>query len=772
MDSQPKHGYTLAELNPQQKEAIRIPQGPVLVLAGPGSGKTRVLIHRIDYLVHEGQVAPWRLVAVTFTNKAAREMKERLVSMTSETGQSGLLTSRQLQAMTIGTFHAICARILRREIRAMPAWDRNYVIYDTGDQLALVRQALRDLNLDEKRYRPMMIHHIISGAKNELVGPDHFQARTYNEEIACRVYARYQELLRDNNAMDFDDLLMKSVELFRQHDALLRAYQERYLHVLVDEFQDTNMAQYELVKLLVAEHHNLFVVADEDQSIYSWRGADYRNVLRFREDFPEHRLILLEQNYRSTATILEAAKYIIRKNPHRVDKDLFTERDEGTKLEVIEAYDEQDEARFVVGEIARLEAESEVLPGHCAVMYRTNAQSRVLEEEFIRRGMKYRLVRGTRFYERKEVRDAIAYLRLIHNPNDSVSMARVINTPARGIGSRTVAALERWAFQQGTSVFEALLKLMAEADGANLPLPSPFALRARKVLLRFVDLLTALIAARDELSLPELFDLTLARSGYRDFIRDGTRQGEERWENLLELRRVTQEYVGVDPRDSLSLFLEEVALVSDVDGLTEDERGPALLTLHAAKGLEFPVVFIVGLDEGLFPHNRSLDDLDAMEEERRLCYVGVTRAMDRLYLLHTFRRTMFGTNEVSTPSRFLADLPNQLVKGQLQRPGESGVGKVRISVQPTSSAMAATGRWSSERTATSPSDSAFPRFRVGDTVIHAKFGEGVVIETHITDDDQEVEVAFPDQGIKKLSVNFAPLERKTGDPGQERQFGG
>ncbi len=752
----------LAGLNPQQRQAVQTVQGPVLVLAGPGSGKTRVLTYRVGYLIREGGVAPWQLMAVTFTNKAAHEMKDRLIPPTPA-GQApalharGILTPRQIQALTIGTFHAICARVLRREIEAMPGWDRNFVIYDTGDQLALVRQALRDLNLDDQRWQPAAIHSIISAAKNELIGPDRFLARTYTEEIAARVYERYQQLLRDNNALDFDDLLMKTVELFRQRDDLLRAYQERYLHVLVDEFQDTNMTQYELVKLLVGVHRNLFAVADEDQSVYSWRGADYRNVLRFRDDFPDHRLILLEQNYRSTTTILEAAKHIIRKNLHRVDKDLFTERGQGLKVQIVEAYNEQEEAQFVVSEIARLEAEARIPPGACAVMYRTNAQSRVLEEEFIRRGMKYQLVRGTRFYERKEVKDVIAYLRLIRNPNDSVSLARIINTPARGIGARTVAELEQRAFKLETSAFGTLLKLQEEAEGATLPLPGPFAARARKALLDFTDLLTALIVARDKLTLPELFDLTLARSGYRDFVRDGTTESEERWENLLELRSVTQEYASVDPSEALALFLEEVALVSDVDGLAGDERGPALLTLHAAKGLEFPVVFIVGLDEGLFPHTRSMEDPEAMEEERRLCYVGVTRAMDRLYLVHTFRRTLFGQNQLSVPSRFLADVPPDLAEKQPSSPARKYIQSEQSTSRLELPVVGSVTPWSSGGAATAL---AVARFKVGDTVAHTVFGEGVVIKTHLTGDDQEVEVAFPDRGIKKLSVNFAPLTKK------------
>jgi DNA helicase-2/ATP-dependent DNA helicase PcrA len=392
------------------------------------------------------------------------------------------------------------------------------------------------------------------------------------------------------------------------------------------------------------------------------------------------------------------------------------------------------------------------------VMYRTNAQSRALEEDFIRRGMKYRLVRGTRFYERKEVKDAVAYLRLIHNPHDSVSMARVINTPTRGIGAKTVAVLEQWAYKLDTSIYGGLLELQAEADVVSLPLPSAFGARARQSLLRFADLLTTLISAREKLTLPELFDLTVARTGYRDFVRDGTREGDERWENLLELRGVTREYASVAPSEALSLFLEDVALVSDVDGLIDDERGPALLTLHAAKGLEFPVVFMVGLDEGLFPHNRSMDDIDAMEEERRLCYVGMTRAMDRLYLLHTFRRTMFGSNELSTPSRFLADLPRDLVKGQSPSSPAGTRGRQVVSVSESSARSFTRRSLGSEASDASPQ--SVPRFRVGDTVVHANFGEGVVIESQMTDDDQEVEVAFPGQGIKKLSVSFAPLERK------------
>lgn len=770
----------LSELNPKQREAVEAPMGPVLVLAGPGSGKTRVLTYRLAYLLRTAEVAPWQLMAVTFTNKAAREMKERLAPEEPNPARPGLLTARQVQAVSLGTFHAVCARILRRESDLLPGRDANFVIYDTDDQLALVRQALRDLNLDEKKFTPSGIHSIISSAKNELIGPEEFQAHTYRQEVAARVYQRYQELLRENNAFDFDDLLMQTVELLHNHAQLLAAYQERYQHILVDEFQDTNTAQYELLKLLSARHRQLFVVADEDQSIYRWRGADYRNVLRFRDDFPEHRLILLEQNYRSTTHILEAAKQVIRQNARRVDKDLYTQRGDGAKVRLIETYDEQEEAQFVVNEIARLEAEGVAAASQCAIMYRTNAQSRVLEEEFIRRGQPYRLVRGTRFYERKEIKDVVAYLRVVHNPQDWVSMARIINTPPRGIGEKTLQLVQAWAFRLGTSAFDVLRRLTQQTAGQPSVQPDALAGRARNALVAFAAMLDELIAARQRLTLPELFDLTLARSGYREYAQDGTREGEERWENLMELRRVTQEYGTLDPAEALPLFLEQVALVSDVDGPAQGNGGPALLTLHAAKGLEFPVVFMVGMDEGLLPHSRSLDDIEAMEEERRLCYVGMTRAMDQLYLIHTFRRVMAGQNNVSVPSRFLADIPSRVVEQwssraiQTRRAERAAAANPWTATQHNRRGWASSRAWpatdrrrsdngaapeASPRAAPTPSAS-MPGYKIGDVIIHARFGEGVVVNSQLTSDDQEIDVVFPELGVKKLSVNYAPIQKK------------
>ncbi|PWH15521.1 MAG: hypothetical protein DDG58_11015 [Ardenticatenia bacterium] len=760
----------LDELNPRQREAVLAECGPVLVLAGPGSGKTRVLTYRIAYLVRSCNVPPWHIMAVTFTNKAAREMKERLGPLGhASPRQPALLTAAQLGALTVGTFHATCARILRRESTALEGWDADFVIYDTDDQLALMRQALRDLNLDEKKHKPSSILDVVSRCKNELIAPEDFQPTSYFEEVVKRAYERYQELLRNNNAMDFDDLLMKTVELFRARDDLLRAYRARFQHILVDEFQDTNMAQYALLKLLAGPQPCLFVVADEDQSIYSWRGADYRNVLRFREDFPQHRLILLEQNYRSTATILEAAKHVIRRNRQRVDKNLFTQRGTGVRIRVVEAYDEYAEAQFVVDEIARLQAAGEATANQCAIMYRTNAQSRVLEEEFIRRGMPYQLVRGTRFYERKEIKDALAYLRLIHNPHDSVSMVRIINTPARGIGAQTVAQLEHWASQLGVSMFDALLRLREGEVGTHpASVPPPFSPRAHNALLRFTELLLELRAARTLYSLPELYDLTIKRTGYRDLIQDGTSEGEERWENLMELRAVTQEFAFLPPEEALPLFLEQVALVSDVDGLDNAAAGTVLLTLHAAKGLEFPVVFIVGMNEDVLPHARSLGDPESMEEERRLCYVGITRARDRLYLVHTFRRGRLGQNGPCIPSRFLEDIPDELIERRSGY-GADGLDALASPLRGSLSLVDAAGilRRSmgrdSSAAGSSPSSPALsarqPRFKAGDVVWHPQFGEGVVLTNRLTHDDEEIKVSFRERGVKWLSVALAPLTK-------------
>jgi len=636
----------LAGLNPAQKEAVQLTEGPVLVLAGPGSGKTRVLTQRVAYLVQECGCEPYRIMAVTFTNKAAREMKERLHHLLSE----------RLKQLTIGTFHAICARILRYEAHHL-GLSSNFVIYDTADQLSLIRQAFKDLNLDDQIYQPQAILATISRAKSELIGPDEYRPQTYRQEVASRVYQRYQELLAANSALDFDDLLMSAVRLFREHEEVRSKYQRRYRFILVDEFQDTNMAQYEWLKLLSEEHRNLFVVGDEDQSIYRFRGADFRNIQRFRDDYPEARVILLEQNYRSTQTILDAAKSVIALNVHRTPKELYTHKGRGLPITVFEAYNEQEEGQYVVDEIQRLVAQGLCRLSDCAVMYRTNAQSRSIEDAFVWRGIPYKLVGATRFYERREIKDVLAYLRLIHNPSDNVSLTRIINVPPRGIGSKTIAQLETQAREMGGALYDALQGVKS----AESSLPS----RARSALLGFTAMLEDLIAASKKLDLLALLDFVLSRTGYADYVQDGTEEGRDRWANIMELRTVAREYLELPAEMALTAFLEEVALVSDVDNLDEQVDAPILLTLHMAKGLEFPVVFIVGMEEGIFPHSRSMDDPDQLEEERRLCYVGITRAKERLYLVHAFRRTLFGQSELGQPSRFIRDIPAHLMKGSV-----------------------------------------------------------------------------------------------------------
>jgi DNA helicase-2/ATP-dependent DNA helicase PcrA len=746
----------LEGLNSAQREAVETVEGPVLVLAGPGSGKTRVLTHRVAYLVKEYRVPPWQIMAVTFTNKAAREMKERLYHLLGE----------EFRRLTIGTFHAFCARILRREAEAAGIAP-HYVIYDRADQLSLARRAVRDLNLDEKLFRPRAMLGRISQAKNELIAPAELLAATYRDEVTRRVYERYQALLAENNALDFDDLLMRTVQLFQHNDGVRAKYQRRYPFILVDEWQDTNMAQYELVKLLAGERANLFVVGDEDQSIYAFRGADFRNVARFREDYAEARVVLLERNYRSTQTVLDVANAIIARNVQRHPKRLYTDEGSGPQIAVMEAYDEQEEGDMIVSEIQRLVARDQVSLADCAIMYRTNAQSRPIEDAFVRRGMPYKLVGATRFYERKEIKDVMAYLRLIHNPYDGVGLWRIINVPPRGIGQKTVGALAQWAERLGVPVYAALQLFMEaedldDGDDAAQAVKVPFGARARHVLLAFTGLIEELSQARRALNLMELLDLVLEKSGYATYVRDGTEEGQTRWENILELRSVARDYINLPPDTALTTFLEEVALISDVDNLDERIDAPTLLTLHAAKGLEFKAVFIAGLEEKLFPHSRSMDDLEQMEEERRLCYVGITRAKERLYLLHTFRRTLYGESEIREPSRFLADIPGDLVRDPQQKaPAEES------RLEPSRTRFV--GRRHGSITETHPvhtpnrfSEPPQPRalqFQTGDEVNHAVFGKGVVIESKRADRDEEVTVAFAGVGLKRLIASMAPMEK-------------
>jgi DNA helicase-2/ATP-dependent DNA helicase PcrA len=715
----------LTGLNPAQKEAVEAINGPVLILAGPGSGKTRVITHRVAYLIRVVGVNPRRIMAVTFTNKAAREMEERLDK----------LVSNSVKELTLGTFHAICSRILRQDGKALGI-DNKFSIYDDDDQISLLKRSLQDLALDPKQFAPRALQSVISNAKSQMQGPADLRGKSYFEEVTRRVYERYQKLLTDSSALDFDDLLMKTVLLFRKNKDILEKYQARYMHIQVDEFQDTNLVQYELVKLLAGKYRNICVVGDPDQSIYSWRAADIRNILNFEKDFPDAKVILLEQNYRSTQLILDAATHVISANKQRKPKDLWTENEKGLPPQVIETYSEEEEAQWVVNEIDKLVRSKETKAGDCAIMYRTNAQSRVLEEAFIRYGMPYKLVAGTRFYERREVKDVVAYLRLIQNPLDTVSLMRVINVPQRGIGERSLDELSRWAGSQGVNEYKAL-QLLADSSEEL-----PFSVRTVKALAGFAVMLENFIEKSQGLNIVALFDHIVEKSGYKQYI-TGLVDGDERWENIMELRGVAQDYKDLSSAEGLTAFLEGVALVSDVDSLDEKVDTVTLITLHQAKGLEFPVVFIIGMEEGILPHYKSIDDPAQLEEERRLCYVGITRAKKKVYLVRAFRRHLMGSSAVNKPSRFLLDIPSHLItKGNGVREAED--------------------EWSTNVDAREKAIKRredLPEFKAGEHVKHEQFGEGVVVNYHKVRNDAEVVVAFDGAGVKRFLLSFAKIEK-------------
>jgi DNA helicase-2/ATP-dependent DNA helicase PcrA len=798
----------LARLNPPQAEAVSHLRGPLLILAGAGSGKTRVLAHRVAYLVATSY-KPWQILAVTFTNKAAHEMRERI---------AGLIGEENAREATIGTFHAICARILRRDGQHI-GLDRSFTIYDRADQVALVKGILRRLDLDDKRFAPAGMLAYIGQRKDELADPATAgrQAANYYEETAARVYEAYQQQLAEDGAVDFDDLLMRTVFLFEQHPDVLARYQTRWQQIMVDEYQDTNRAQYLLCRHLAAKHKNLAVVGDDDQSIYSWRGADLRNIMDFERDYPDAKVVKLEQNYRSTQNILEAAHSVVSRNAGRKEKKLWTDKGAGTQIEVFDAYNEYEEAEFVARQVEKLvgrsggpmqglltrrasDEDGSLRYGEVAVTYRINAQSRVLEEAFMRFGIPYQLVGGTRFYERREVKDVLAYVRLARNSADRVALERIINVPARGIGEKTVEELRGWADARGTSLWAAV-----EAAGENANL----APRARAALASFA----AVVRPVMELALNEppsaVFDAVAERSGLREQILDGTEQGEERWQNVVELRNHAAEFDEIAAPEGLARFLEEVALVSDQDTLEDAPDRVTLITLHAAKGLEFPVVFIVGLEEGLLPHKRALEDDRELEEERRLAYVGMTRAKDRLYLVHAHHRSTYGVGAASEPSRFLSELPEDLLnasrddgspfrRGGWQRRGvddanwlpggyrsptrrvqeplrpislpdmspvESRVG-TRLDAARARVASAqyegagdvdlGSGAFESREPAAAVGELAW---RPGDRVRHKRFGEGIIVSSQLVKGDEELTVAFVGQGVKRLIAAYAGLER-------------
>ncbi len=729
----------LDKLNPQQRKAVTAADGPILVVAGPGSGKTRVLTQRVAYLIASEGVRPWQILAVTFTNKAAKEMDQRVKAMLNEQATDGIM---------LGTFHSICARILRREAEHLPL-ESNFVIFDSDDQERIVKSIIKELNLNDKLYRANSVHAAISRAKNELIGSDDYPINTYRDEVVKRVYVEYQKRLIASNAVDFDDLLVYTARLLEDVPSVRDKYAQRFRHVLVDEFQDTNLAQYTLIKHLASVHKNVFCVGDPDQSVYLWRGADYRNVLRFEQDFPDAQVILLEQNYRSHQNILDAAMGVIDRAHNRRKKNLFSDRGAGEKIFFFEARDDYSEAAFVVDTIAELVASRKFEPGECAVMYRTNAMSRLIEEAFLQARLPYRLVGAQRFYGRREVKDVIAFMRLVHNPIDEAALGRIINVPPRGIGDKTLTTLHLVARQADTSPGIVLLDL---ARGADSPYYKSFAGRAALPLADFGGMLANWRAIAPTSTTVELFDRIIKDINYKEFItEDETEESADRWENVLELKRLALEF----STRTLDEFLENIALVADQDTIT-DANAPTLLTLHAAKGLEFGAVFIVGLDDGILPHSRSFDEPAQMEEERRLFYVGITRAKDRLYLLRALQRGGRGMSEDTYPSRFLEDVPANLLVGKTRtgRPASSFSSSQSFYRTPSTSES----RWTLP-SPPRPASVAQPisRFHAGTRIKHPIWGEGMVLDSRIQDNDEIVDVVFESVGIKRLAASLANL---------------
>jgi DNA helicase-2/ATP-dependent DNA helicase PcrA len=731
----------LDDLNPQQRQAVTSGDGQILVLAGPGSGKTRVLTRRLAYLIERKGVPSYDIIAVTFTNKAAREMEHRVVT----------LVNQNIEGIWLGTFHAMCARLLRRESGYLP-FKSNFVIFDESDQMVLVKRAMRELNIDDKAHRPVGVHAAISAAKNDLQLPKDVPRRTYRDEVVARVYEKYQAALALNNAVDFDDLLLYTANLLQENPAVAEKYARRFQHVLVDEFQDTNLAQYVMLKQLCSYHHNIFVVGDEDQSIYRWRGADYRNVLRFEKDFSKCETILLEQNYRSTQNVLDAARQVIDRNRNRTPKHLFTERGAGNKIVQYVGVDDIAESAFVVDTITQYLKSGKASANDFAVMYRTNAQSRLIEEALMHSGLPYRLIGAQRFYGRREIKDIICFLRLVANPNDVVSLLRVINIPPRGIGDKTILTLETTAMQAGISAGEVLLDLGRNGEASAYWSAVG---RSAALLADFGTLLGEWQSVKDKVSLISLFDRIVEDTGYEDYINDQTEEGNDRWDNVVELRRLAFDF----EEKGLDEFLQNLALVSDQDTIpaaeSEDPDRPrgavTLLTLHAAKGLEYNQVFIMGLDEGLLPHSRSRDDPEEMAEERRLFYVGMTRAKNQLYLLRAERRRMFNSWDYGEPSRFLADIDNDLVSNQ----GRSSAS--RRQTYESDFVWSTTGVSSPKRyAATTPKET---KYKAGMRVRSSNWGDGLVLESKVDSDGEEtVDVHFESVGFKRVIASLANLE--------------
>lgn len=730
---------TLQGLNKEQALAVQTTDGPMLILAGAGSGKTKVLTCRIAHLLQQG-IAPYRILAITFTNKAAAEMRERVDRMAGEAAKD----------VWLFTFHAFCARLLRRDIDKLEGYGNNFAIYDTSDAQNVVKQVLKEMNLDEKRFQPAGICARISSAKNQLLSPVDYAkaANDFYEEKAAQIYASYQEKLRQNNALDFDDLLLLTVQLLQENAEVREKYQDKFQYIMVDEYQDTNHVQYLLTKLLAGKHRNICVVGDADQSIYGWRGADIQNILDFEKDYPDAKLIKLEQNYRSTQVILDAANAVIENNTGRKPKNLWTDNGTGREITYFQAMDERDEARFVIEQLQCLQQKENMRLGDIAVLYRTNTQSRVFEEMLIKSGISYNMVGGTKFYERKEIKDILAYLRVIFNPNDSLSLLRIINVPRRGIGDATLGRLQAYAAENSLHLFEVL------SNAAAVP-----GLNSRFVgkLDELSGIIFELMGEAEEVPVKQLIEDVMQRTGYLEELQLSKNvQDQSRVDNLMELLSVAEDFAKGGEENTLENFLANVALVSDIDDAELGEDAVTLMTLHSAKGLEFPVVFLAGMEEGIFPHARTLMDEEEIEEERRLCYVGITRAEKYLFMSNARMRTIYGHTVSYPPSRFLQEVPRGLLHiykrpvVQRQAPREERRSDNRSTVnwflQPKSSFIP-------------QENSSGSSFTAGDKVSHSKWGTGTVVSVKNTDDGQEVKVAFSGAGIRSLLTKYAVLKK-------------
>ena len=725
-------------LNDRQCEAVKHTEGPLLITAGAGSGKTKVLTCRIAHLLELG-VAPYRILAITFTNKAAKEMKERVTN----------LVGAQADSIWLSTFHSFCAKLLRFEVDGFHGYTRNFTIYDSSDQLVLVKDCLKKLNLDDKQFTPRSVLGTISSAKNVLMDAKAFAAKAsdFYEQKVADVYALYQEKLRENNAVDFDDLLFLAVRLLQENEEVREKYQSRFQYILVDEYQDTNHAQYALTKILAARWRNICVVGDADQSIYAWRGADIRNIIDFTRDYPDAASIKLEQNYRSTKTILHAANAVIDNNESRPKKTLWTENPTGNKIIHYQAQTEHDEADYIAGVIYNRHEISHEPYGDMAILFRTNAQSRVLEEKLMRYAIPYTMVGGTKFYDRKEIKDVLAYLRLLYNPEDSLSLTRIINVPKRNIGATTMEHVAAYAEAQGISLFEAL------SSTDEIPVTK----RAKASLENFAAMIFDLLNDIEDKDVLSLIETVIKQTGYGDMLdkeAEHDPQGESRKENVGEFLSVAKDYMDSNPEGNLQDFLENVALVSDVDDFESSDSKVTLMTLHAAKGLEFPVVFLTGLDEGLFPHSRTLMDPAQVEEERRLAYVGITRAERQLYVTNAVTRTMYGRISAYMPSRFLAEIPPQFMEDYHRK-----------SAMPQSRTTAVPGK---QRVSilTKPVASSLPKkhavtdiFAKGDKVRHKIWGIGTVLDVIGEGPNMQMKIQFPTKGVRQVVVKYAPLEK-------------